>query len=384
MNKRDRPNEFMHTRLSSSFLQNFASFHAWRKDIDRRLWEWKESAPLQEDTTVQFSVKFLELNYWQAVIMLYRQSLSVPPTLAGEMSPSDDVASPMSIGLDEPENEDDIFLKVAEAGQSVLKLYRQLHRVHLVNYTYLATVHLFMAGIAFLYAIWHSPTVRSRLSLEDVEYTVHAATSVLADLVEKCPPAEACKDAFDRMSKATIKMGLSTTGFMAPLDEQVSRRTQQDYHSPLSPPPIKGEPSHQSSVRPTRPPPHFDMNLRDLFPETQDGRSFDGSFGHWQSSAPNIFRTQAASQVHQAPNFAAAQPQYVPILQQPAPTSHASLGNDSYSFPNDLDLLLVDDDTAIFDGNPGLDLGFTGDHNWADGAQVDLFDGFFFGGTNSA
>lgn len=91
----------MHTRLSSSFLQKFVSFHAWRKDIDRRLWQWKESAPLQEDTAVQFSIQFLELNYWQAVIMLYRQSLSVPPTLAGEVSPSGDVASPMSVGSDE-------------------------------------------------------------------------------------------------------------------------------------------------------------------------------------------------------------------------------------------------------------------------------------------
>ena len=142
-------NKFMHTRLSSSFLQPFDSFHAWRRDIDRRLWEWKESAPLQKDTTVKFSIEFLELNYWQAVIMLYRQSLSVPPKLAGEISPSDDVASPMPTSPDEDtedEDEDEIYLKVAEAGQRVLKLYRQLHRVHLVNYTYLATVHLFMAG----------------------------------------------------------------------------------------------------------------------------------------------------------------------------------------------------------------------------------------------
>jgi hypothetical protein len=42
---------------------------------------------------------------------------------------------------------------------------------------------------------------------------VLAATSVLDDLIEKCPPAEACRDAFVRMSKATIKMCLSTTGF---------------------------------------------------------------------------------------------------------------------------------------------------------------------------
>jgi hypothetical protein len=36
---------------------------------------------------------------------------------------------------------------------------------------------------------------------------------VLDDLTEKCPPAEACRDAFVRMSKASIKMCLSTTGF---------------------------------------------------------------------------------------------------------------------------------------------------------------------------
>ena len=143
---RKRSNQYMHTKLSSAFLQPFESFHAWREDIDRRLWEWKENAPLQQDTTVKFSVKFLELNYWQAVIMLYRQSLSVPPDLAGEAGPHNEVESPISAHNDEPEHEDNIFLKVAEAGQRVLKLYRQLHRVHLVNYTYLATVHLFMAG----------------------------------------------------------------------------------------------------------------------------------------------------------------------------------------------------------------------------------------------
>ena len=146
-NGRKARNEFMHTKLPSPFLQAFHSFRSWRRDIDRRLWEWKETAPRQEETTVQFSIQFLELNYWQAVIMLYRQSLSVPPVLAGEISPSEEIASPMSVNTDEQEDdEEDVFLKVAEAGQKVLKLYRQLHRIHLVNYTFLATHHLFMAG----------------------------------------------------------------------------------------------------------------------------------------------------------------------------------------------------------------------------------------------
>lgn len=144
---RERGNQYMHKGLSSSFLKPFDdSFHIWRKDIDRRLWEWKESAPLQQDTAVQFNVRFLELNYWQAVIMLYRQSLSVPQKFAGERAPHAEVESPLSPNVDDYESDDEIYLKVAEAGQRVLKLYKQLHKGHVVNYTYLATVHLFMAG----------------------------------------------------------------------------------------------------------------------------------------------------------------------------------------------------------------------------------------------
>jgi len=140
-------NDFMHTKLPSPFLANFDSFRMWRLDIDRRLWEWKESSPNQVETGVQFSPLFLELNYWQAIIMLYRQSLSVPSVLAGELGATNgDVSSPSMVNIEEQEDEERVFLKVAEAGQKVLKLYRQLHRVHLVNYTFLATHHLFMAG----------------------------------------------------------------------------------------------------------------------------------------------------------------------------------------------------------------------------------------------
>lgn len=146
-NGTNRGNEYMHTKLPSPFLVNFNSFRGWRADVDRRLQEWIESAPTQQDAGVQFSPLFLELNYWQAIITLYRQSLAVPLPLAGELGSADsDVGSPSVIGPDEREDEELVFLKVAEAGQKVLKLYRQLHRVHLVNYTFLATHHLFMAG----------------------------------------------------------------------------------------------------------------------------------------------------------------------------------------------------------------------------------------------
>ncbi|KAF2458573.1 fungal-specific transcription factor domain-containing protein [Lineolata rhizophorae] len=320
----NQTNEFMHTKTSSPFLIPFRdNFRSWRADIDRRLWEWKESAPTQLDTGVQFSPLFLDLNYWQAVIMLYRQSLSVPPILAGELGSTNEgvTNSPSMANLEDRDDEEGVFLKVAEAGQKVLKIYRQLHRVHLVNYTYLATHHLFMAGISFLYAIWHSPVVRSKLSLDDVDFTVLAATSVLQDLMEKCPPAEACRDAFDRMSKATISMCLSTTGFgpqalarhnaitnsnvgsappSAPLDSPAtfsSDTMSADLGSEpdrLAFAPTIGTLSSNSGTMFTphsttagitsgphsraRPQPRFDMNLRDLFGD-DEAEAHARSFG---------------------------------------------------------------------------------------------------------
>jgi hypothetical protein len=103
--------------------------------------------PKIEEIGVQFSTEFLQLNYWQAIIMLYRQSLTIPPVLAREYNTLDEVSSPSIMKIEDQEDEEQVFLKVAEAGQKVLRIYRQLHRVHLVNYTFLATHHLFMAGL---------------------------------------------------------------------------------------------------------------------------------------------------------------------------------------------------------------------------------------------
>ncbi|PLB48902.1 putative C6 transcription factor [Aspergillus steynii IBT 23096] len=270
---------FMRSDLSSPFLQGFDSFRSWRKDVHRRLAEWQQSAPTRRDTGVQFSVEFLELNYWQAVIMLYQQSLTVPAELADEMTPAEDMSSPSFSNVDEAEDEDDIYYKVAEAGQKVIRIYRQMHRVRLVNYTYLATHHIFMAGISFLYAIWHSPMVRSRLTFDEVDFTVLAATSVLGDLMHKCPPAESCRDAFERMSKATVQMCLATTG----LGSQVDLTRVQANPSPSSGPynnrsrqhaqytmdqrqrPPPGPVRRPMQTRQSRPVPRFDMNLGDLF-----------------------------------------------------------------------------------------------------------------------
>ena len=140
-------NPYMLTDLPCSFLKAFdGSIHRWREDMDRRLLEWHDSAPNQAATGVEFSPLFLELNYWQTILMLYRQSLSIPADLAEDVqSATDTVQSPMIV--DDQGDVEQVFMKVAEAGQKVLKLYRQIHRKYLVNYTYLSTHHLFMAGM---------------------------------------------------------------------------------------------------------------------------------------------------------------------------------------------------------------------------------------------
>lgn len=84
--------------------------------------------------------------------MLYRPCLSVPVLLAGELSANHTSARSraaekgMGGAYTKIQDEERVYLVVAEAGSKVLRLYRQLHRVHQVNYTFLATHHLFMAG----------------------------------------------------------------------------------------------------------------------------------------------------------------------------------------------------------------------------------------------
>ncbi|KAL6795207.1 fungal-specific transcription factor domain-containing protein [Trichoderma sp. SZMC 28012] len=206
-------------QLPSPYLVHFDSYRSWRMDIDRRLREWKDNAPSKQDTGVAFSTEFLFLNYWQAIVLLYKQSLSIPAMFEGEYNPSNEVNSPTAFTAELREDEERIYLKVAEAGQKILRIYRQLHLSSLVSYTYLSTHHLFMAGISYLYAIWHSPAVRSRLTMDEVDFTVLAAKSVFTDMIDKCPPAETCRDAFDRTAKATIQMATSKGGFGSPIPQ---------------------------------------------------------------------------------------------------------------------------------------------------------------------
>ncbi|KAI4102659.1 MAG: hypothetical protein L6R37_004249 [Teloschistes peruensis] len=340
---------YMHTKLCLSFLQPFESYQAWRQDIDRRLLEWKESAPLQRDTNVKFPVQFLELNYWQAVIMLYRQSLGALPKQAGHYSSSEDINSPTRFNVMEEGEDESVYLKVAEAGQRVLLLYRQLHRIHLVNYTFLATVHLFMAG----------------------------------DLISKCPPAEACRDAFERMSRATVKMCLSTTGFRSQATGAFgSLENAQALDRTWS------QPKQRRSHR--RGPESGSQGRHTSFDRGGEYQGTDMTSEQWlpplQTSTtalppPSSYRSLPEGSSTSQRSFGSFESTQSPSLQSLPPLPMEN----SFFDPSEntgLDFLMMNDDSTTYDGQFGMNLGFGEEHDWSDGVQLDLFDGFFFGAGN--
>ena len=235
------------------------------------------------------------------------------------------------------------------------------------------------------------PMAEPLQTLDDVDFTVLAATSVLRDLVEKCPPAEACREAFDRMSKATIKMGLATTGF-GPQDSRpvaISNRSYQE--NGRFDPPKKSTQEPRSTLQNARPAPQFDMNLRALFTEEtiEDIHTGEDSTS-WTSPTPSSVST-VPQQYPQMPDLSS---HHQSLAQKQLPTNmcaHQSVtGEGDYRLyeaskhPFDLDFLMSD---GNFDGSqPAMDFdlldNFNADGTWAEGPPMEFFDNFFFGGSS--
>lgn len=277
--------------------------------------------------------------------------------------------------------------------------------------------------------------------MDEVDFTILAATSVLGDLIEKCPPAEACRDAFDRMSKATVQMCMSTTGFSSSAQglnsrqqlrqpqtqaqSQAQAQAHIDYFSESSSPATTVNLRRPAS---TRPKPQFDMGLNDLFPPASPPLSNQKKLPPaWQrptsqNSAitgvkPEFESPYSASATSQ--NRQAAGPQ-LPAQQKPSPSEYAispplssldanidpALLPQSYvpGFDPNFDLFLQNapgmdflnqsnGETVAGDamGDWGVGLGWDGGmtegggHDYSEGGNgnVDLFEGFFFGGAGN-
>lgn len=295
--------------------------------------------------------------------------------------------------------------------------------------------------------------------MDEVDFTVLAATSVFTDLSEKCPPAEACRDAIDRTARATIRMANSTGGFgqqMVPpsikrqhstgsargsVDHRewtqrmdAAARSNQNQHNRhrSPPPPPQRQQSHQYNL----------PGITDAYDNVSSGAQLPPiqsavAGGPYRT---NSFSRNAQQDQHQggsSPDTSAIDPSLLPSPNNNTTTtttnaavrtppvsggntlSHNSLQQSmmaafmaqsqspqqqggGYSLAdggmsaNDLqmDFLqqvslgggggmngggLVDETTGNVD--LGMGLGWEGlHHDFSDGQQYDLFDGFFFGG----
>lgn len=280
-----------------------------------------------------------------------------------------------------------------------------------------------------MYAVWHSPLVRSNLTLDDVDFTVLAATSVLDDLIVFCPPARACRDAFSRMTKATIKMCLATTGFgqtnrldsgsaidpsLQSYESQSASQTPVQQMTPL------GGVDPNNPNFPYAPPPGqrksmFDTDLQGLFSEEETQRRMSTSLGMPYQMTPQmqsgpgynpLLQSAVRADVPQirSPGGQVIDGTYAgadQTFQNPFP-QRQTVGMESqnqqfgqipvspWSELDFLDSVSIPDTLNINSNDPAVDplgVGFAWDGSvpgmdWGDGSgSVDVFDGFFFGGT---
>ena len=226
-------------------------------------------------------------------------------------------------------------------------------------------------------------------TLDDVDFTVLAATSVLRDLVEKCPPAEACREAFDRMSKATIKMSLTTTGFGSDALKYVITPEDKHIYDTQTMVSLNPPPGPRSITNTVRPPPQFDMNLRALFSEeTLDDAPTDGVSTQWTSPMKSSPSLQRPRQIHKvSPSYPLIpQPHHSTDTWNPVPAVAQQVDLSPHAqceYAVDLDSLMSDDDgfgpytTTEYD----LNMDLNADAPYAQAPPLELFDNFFFGGS---
>lgn len=135
---------------------------------------------------------------------------------------------------------------------------------------------------------------------------------MLDDLVAKCGPAEACRDAFDRMAKATIAMAMKETGFGQDALKHLPEKVQG--HAPSVSANMMAQPynhdegnmldpnlrQHQQQ-RQKRPAPRFDMDLKDLFSDDEyQNRPSKFRRAQFQPARPTQVKREPSGSYHSA------------------------------------------------------------------------------------
>jgi hypothetical protein len=201
--------------------------------------------------------------------------------------------------------------------------------------------------------------------MDEVDFNILAATSVLGDLVEKCPPAEACRDAFDRMAKATVQMCMSTSSLSAAPGLAPPRAPDAPVATPAPRPRLQfGSPGDLYTASP----PSGGVNSGGVKSESTGGEGAEAGQPREQIMDPMLIPGEERE---------------IPFM----PDGGMGVeGGDTYGGYGEMGMSGgMSGMEYMGDAGGGLELGFgwgaDGDgHDFGDGAnQLDFFDGFYFG-----
>lgn len=164
--------------------RQFSGLDEWRDAMAEKLEHWHNSCPKSKKRmNCDFNVRFMELNYQQTRLLLFGlcPAYTSPPTL-------------------------DSYKIIAEAGEQVIRNYQDLHSKGKINYTWVAVHNLFMAGTSYFYALYHSPEVRAATTIAEIDYNTRECNKVLTSLVTRCDAAVSCRDTFQLLTAAILKL----------------------------------------------------------------------------------------------------------------------------------------------------------------------------------
>lgn len=168
----------------ASLPRQYSSLDHWRDEMAAKLDNWHHECPKStKKMNCNFNLRFIELNYHQSKLLLY----GLCPAYT---------SSPTVEGYD----------IIAEAGEKVIQIYSDMNNQRVINYTWVVVHNLFMAGTSYLYALYHSPELRAKTTVESITKTTAACTEVLASMIGQCDAATSCRDTFGILTAAILKL----------------------------------------------------------------------------------------------------------------------------------------------------------------------------------
>lgn len=198
---------------NSEIPRMFLNLQEWKDDIMDRLQIWKTQLPkTQQEMNCDFNLDFFSLNYNYTSLKIHG------------LSPRNNQLSIVD------------FLNVDTASKEIIKCYNQLHVNKCLNYTWAAVHNLYYAGTCYLYAIYNSEDVKKRNNLYEVKIITQECITVLNALVDRCNAAPDCRDSFEALTAAVVKLifneNVKGSASSIPTAQQISRNQPVGYENP--------------------------------------------------------------------------------------------------------------------------------------------------------